>query len=77
MTSEIGPPKYVSVVWIKDQSVTTLESKYVKEKAMLFDFDLIGQVLYPDGSNPPNYPEYMACVFQAGSKHFTNSNSRI
>ena len=61
-------PKYVSVVWISDFTVSTISAKHVHNKDMLFNFDIIGPVEYPNGKPKP-FPMFPACVFQAASTY--------
>lgn len=76
MTSGVFPPKYGNVVWRSEQSITTLESKYVKNKWMIFYFNLIGPVIYFDVSDLPNYYELIACEFHLQVKRRKNAEKR-
>lgn len=64
------PPKYVSVLWVESQTVSTIPSMYVIDACLMYNFDLIGRVEYPDGEhkNVEQHQVLKACVFQAGSK---------
>lgn len=67
----MAPPKFVSVLWIESGQVSTISSKYVINKDMLYNFDLVGLVQYPDGKSNP-LPQLQACVYQAGGKFILN-----
>lgn len=64
----MSPPKFVSVLWIESKTVSTIASSFVIDKDMLYNFQLIGRVEYPDGGASKVKQVLKACVYQAGSK---------
>lgn len=72
-SSASSAPKFALVLWIDEKKVSTISSRFITNKKMLYNNRIVDLIAYPlsEGKMPKDgWQKYRAVVLQLGSKFF-------